>query len=65
MICVNGHGLLLFQLYLEGITSRQMQDALLIDKYIMDKDIQQASASASFLSKRSLRIEDQVNVLRL
>lgn len=45
---------------MEGITSRQMQDALLIDKYIMDKDIQQASASASFLSKKSLRIEDQV-----
>lgn len=39
-----------------------MQDALLIDKYIMDKDIQQASASASFLSKKSLRIEDQVYI---
>ncbi|XP_009143087.1 E3 ubiquitin-protein ligase BRE1-like 1 isoform X2 [Brassica rapa] len=50
------------KLYLEGITSRQMQDALLIDKYIMDKDIQQASASASFLSKRSLRIEDQMRL---
>ncbi|CAN7138347.1 unnamed protein product [Brassica rapa subsp. narinosa] len=48
------------KLFLEGITSRQMQDALLIDKYIMDKDIQQASASASFLSKKSLRIEDQM-----
>ena len=42
-----------------------MQDALLIDKYIMDKDIQQASASASFLSKKSLRIEDQVLMLCL
>lgn len=51
---------LLFQLFLEGITSRQMQDTLLIDKYIMEKDIQQGSASASFLSKRSSRIEDQV-----
>lgn len=51
---------LLFQLFLEGVTSRQMQDTLLIDKYIMDKDIQQASASASFLSKKSSRIEDQV-----
>lgn len=51
---------LLFQLFLEGITSRQMQDALLIDKYIMDKDIQQGSSSASFLSKKSSRIEDQV-----
>ncbi|KAJ0258580.1 E3 ubiquitin protein ligase [Hirschfeldia incana] len=50
------------KLFLEGITSRQMQDALLIDKYIMDKDIQQASASASFLSKRSLRIEDQMRL---
>ncbi|XP_013692234.1 E3 ubiquitin-protein ligase BRE1-like 1 isoform X1 [Brassica napus] len=50
------------KLFLEGITSRQMQDALLIGKYIMDKDIQQASASASFLSKRSLRIEDQMRL---
>uniref|UniRef100_A0A1J3ITI9 E3 ubiquitin protein ligase n=1 Tax=Noccaea caerulescens TaxID=107243 RepID=A0A1J3ITI9_NOCCA len=48
------------KLFLEGITSRQMQDALLIDKYIMDKGIQQASATASFLSKKSLRIEDQL-----
>ncbi|ESQ39129.1 hypothetical protein EUTSA_v10001306mg [Eutrema salsugineum] len=48
------------KLYLEGITSRQMQDALLIDKYIMDKDIQQASAYASFLAKKSSRIEDQL-----
>jgi len=37
-----------------------MQDTLLIDKYIMDKDIQQGSAYASFLSKKSSRIEDQV-----
>lgn len=51
-----------FQLFLEGITSRQMLDALLIDKYIMDKDIQQGSASASFLSKKSSRIEDQVYI---
>ncbi|XP_019082403.1 PREDICTED: E3 ubiquitin-protein ligase BRE1-like 1 isoform X1 [Camelina sativa] len=48
------------KLFLEGITSRQMQDMLLIDKYIMDKDIQQGSASASFLSKKSSRIEDQL-----
>jgi E3 ubiquitin-protein ligase BRE1 len=48
------------KLFLEGITSRQMQDTLLIDKYIMDKDIQQGSAYASFLSKKSSRIEDQL-----
>ncbi|CAN8286415.1 unnamed protein product [Cochlearia groenlandica] len=48
------------KLFLEGINSRQMQDTLFIDKYIMDKDIQQASSFASFLSKKSLRIDDQL-----
>ncbi|KAF3501716.1 hypothetical protein F2Q69_00045231 [Brassica cretica] len=44
------------------ITSRML---FLIDKYIMDKDIQQASASASFLSKKSLRTEDQMRFLHI
>ncbi|CAN8318537.1 unnamed protein product [Cochlearia groenlandica] len=51
---------MLLQLFLEGVESRQMQDTLLIDKYIMDKDIRQATGSTSFLSKKSSRIEDHM-----
>ncbi|XP_010544588.1 PREDICTED: E3 ubiquitin-protein ligase BRE1-like 1 [Tarenaya hassleriana] len=48
------------KLFLEGVTSRQMQKALRVNKSIMDKDMQQAGAFVNFLSMKSSRIEDQL-----
>lgn len=51
----------LFQLVLEGIRARQLQDTLLMNKRTMERELQQASNSLSFYDMKSARIEDQVH----
>ncbi|KAK6285436.1 hypothetical protein POUND7_011615 [Theobroma cacao] len=51
--------MVLFQLVLEGVKAKQLQDALLLEKHTMEKEIQQASASLDFYEMKAARIEDQ------
>nr|KJB41009.1 hypothetical protein B456_007G087200 [Gossypium raimondii] len=48
------------KLFLEGVGSKQLQDALLFEKHTMEKDLQQASSSLDFYEMKAARIEDQV-----
>ncbi|PPR82618.1 hypothetical protein GOBAR_AA38093 [Gossypium barbadense] len=48
------------KLFLEGVRSKQLQDALLFEKHTMEKDIQQASSSLDFYETKAARIEDQL-----
>ncbi|KDO85591.1 hypothetical protein CISIN_1g0028162mg, partial [Citrus sinensis] len=47
-------------LVLEGVRARQLQDALLMDKHMMESEIQQANASLNFFDMKAARIENQV-----
>ncbi|KAJ6404727.1 hypothetical protein OIU84_012821 [Salix udensis] len=47
------------KLVLEGVRARQMQGSLLMDKQIMEKEIQQANVSLNFFYVKAARIEDQ------
>ncbi|ESR58611.1 hypothetical protein CICLE_v100187891mg, partial [Citrus x clementina] len=48
------------KLVLEGVRARQLQDALLMDKHMMESEIQQANASLNFFDMKAARIENQV-----
>ncbi|EOX96385.1 Histone ubiquitination proteins group [Theobroma cacao] len=48
------------KLVLEGVKAKQLQDALLLEKHTMEKEIQQASASLDFYEMKAARIEDQL-----
>ncbi|XP_021279614.1 E3 ubiquitin-protein ligase BRE1-like 1 isoform X2 [Herrania umbratica] len=48
------------KLVLEGVKAKQLQDALLLEKHTMEKEIQQASASLDFYVMKAARIEDQL-----
>ncbi|XP_022733212.1 E3 ubiquitin-protein ligase BRE1-like 1 isoform X3 [Durio zibethinus] len=48
------------KLVLEGVRAKQLQDALLLEKHTMEKEIQQASASLDFYDMKAARIEDQL-----
>ncbi|KAK9273096.1 hypothetical protein L1049_017903 [Liquidambar formosana] len=50
------------KLVLEGVTARQLHDALLMDKQTMEKEIQQANASLDLYEMKSARIEDQLKI---
>jgi hypothetical protein len=52
--------LFLFQLVLEAVRARQLQDTLLMDKRTMEREVQQANASLCFYDMRAARVEDQV-----
>ena len=52
--------IILFQLVLEGVRARQLQDTLLMNKQTMERELQQASASLNFYDVKAARIEDQV-----
>ncbi|KAB5569032.1 hypothetical protein DKX38_002825 [Salix brachista] len=47
------------KLVLEGVRARQMQGSLLMDKQMMEKEIQQANVSLNFFYVKAARIEDQ------
>ncbi|KAH9788552.1 E3 ubiquitin-protein ligase BRE1-like 1 [Citrus sinensis] len=48
------------KLVLEGVRARQLQDALLMDKHMMESEIQQANASLNFFDMKAARIENQL-----
>ncbi|XVE74077.1 hypothetical protein DITRI_Ditri11bG0170000 [Diplodiscus trichospermus] len=48
------------KLVLEGLSAKQMQGALLLEKHTMEEEIQQASASLDFYEMKAARIEDQL-----
>ncbi|KAK6920354.1 hypothetical protein RJ641_016258 [Dillenia turbinata] len=50
------------KLVLEGLRTRQLQDALLMDKETMEKDIQQANTSLDLCEMKATRIEDQLKM---
>lgn len=50
----------MFQLVLEAVNARQVQDALAMDKQIIERDIQRANASFDYLGMKTLKVEDQV-----
>lgn len=49
-----------FQLVLEAVRARQLQDALLMEKRTMEREVQQANTSLCFYDMRAARVEDQV-----
>lgn len=50
------------QLVLEGVKARQLQNKLLMDKRVLERDTQQANLSFNFYGMKAARIEDQVCV---
>ncbi|XVF33573.1 hypothetical protein REPUB_Repub17cG0180000 [Reevesia pubescens] len=48
------------KLVLEGVRTKQQQNALLFEKHTMEKEIHHASASLDFYEMKAARIEDQV-----
>ncbi|XVF73484.1 hypothetical protein PTKIN_Ptkin12aG0204800 [Pterospermum kingtungense] len=48
------------KLVLEGVRAKQLQDALLLEKNTMEKEIRHASASLNFYEMKAARIEEQV-----
>lgn len=48
------------QLVLEGLRAKQVQDALLMDKRMLERETQQANSSVNFYEMKVARIEDQV-----
>ncbi|KAJ0112961.1 hypothetical protein Patl1_00150 [Pistacia atlantica] len=53
------------KLVLEGVRARQMQDALLMEKRTMEREIQRANASFNFYDMKAARIEDQIRFRNL
>lgn len=49
-----------FQLVLEGLRAKQLQDALVMEKRTLERDIQQASSSLGYYDLKAARIDDQV-----
>ncbi|XVF26570.1 hypothetical protein REPUB_Repub14bG0028800 [Reevesia pubescens] len=52
--------MVLSQLVLEGVRTKQQQNALLFEKHTMEKEIQHVSASFDFYEMKAARIEDQL-----
>jgi len=50
----------LVQLVLEGVRARQKQDSLLMEKRVIEQEIQQANISLNLYDVKATRIEDQV-----
>lgn len=50
----------LVQLVLEGVRARQKQDSLLMEKRVIEQDMQQANTSLNLYDIKASRIEDQV-----
>ncbi|KAJ4727229.1 E3 ubiquitin protein ligase [Melia azedarach] len=48
------------KLVLEGVRARQLQDALLMEKHSMEREIQRANASCNFYDIKAARIEEQL-----
>ncbi|TYI69715.1 hypothetical protein E1A91_D08G172600v1 [Gossypium mustelinum] len=48
------------KLVLERAKAKQLQDALLLEKHTMEKEIQQSSASLNFYEMKAAKIEDQL-----
>lgn len=48
------------KLVLEGVRARQLQDALLMDKHMMEIEIQRGNASLNFFDMKAARIENQL-----
>ncbi|KAI4356680.1 hypothetical protein L6164_000684 [Bauhinia variegata] len=48
------------RLLLEGVRSKQKQDALLLEKQTLEREIQQQNASLIFYEMKAARVEDQV-----
>lgn len=48
------------QLVLEGVRARQKQDSLLMEKRVIEQEIQQANISLNLYDVKATRIEDQV-----
>ncbi|KAM5554572.1 E3 ubiquitin-protein ligase BRE1-like 1 [Rosa sericea] len=50
------------KLVLEGMRARQTQNAVLMDKRKMEREIQQGNASLNFYEMKAARIEDQLKI---
>ncbi|XP_004307007.1 PREDICTED: E3 ubiquitin-protein ligase BRE1-like 1 [Fragaria vesca subsp. vesca] len=50
------------KLVLEGVRARQTQNAVLMDKRKMEREIQQGHASLNFYEMKAARIEDQLKI---
>lgn len=50
----------MLQLVLEGVHARQMGDGLLMEKRMLEKDVQQTKKTVDFYDFKVGRIEDQV-----
>ncbi|KAA3469435.1 E3 ubiquitin-protein ligase BRE1-like 1 isoform X2 [Gossypium australe] len=50
------------KLVLERAKAKQLQDALLLEKHTMEKEIQQSSASLNFYEMKAAKIEDQLRL---
>lgn len=48
------------KLVIEGVRAKQVQDALLLDKQTMEKEIHQAQVSLDFYDNKATRIEEQL-----
>ncbi|OMP00714.1 Zinc finger, RING-type [Corchorus olitorius] len=48
------------KLVLEGVKAKQLQEALLLEKHTIEKEIQQANATLEFYDMKAARIEDQL-----
>ncbi|KAI4354748.1 hypothetical protein L6164_003591 [Bauhinia variegata] len=48
------------KLVLEGVRARQKQDSLLMEKKVIEREIQQQNASLNFYDMKAARVEDQV-----
>lgn len=48
------------QLVLEGVRSRQMGDALLVEKSMLEKSVHHTKKTVEFYDFKASRIEDQV-----
>lgn len=49
-----------FQLVLEGLRAKQLQDALFTEKRTLVRNIQQANSSLNFYDMKAASIDDQV-----
>ncbi|XP_010264387.1 PREDICTED: E3 ubiquitin-protein ligase BRE1-like 1 isoform X2 [Nelumbo nucifera] len=50
------------KLVLEGVKARQLQDVLLVEKQIMERELQQTNMSLDLYDVKAARIEDQLKI---
>ncbi|KAF5446168.1 hypothetical protein F2P56_031818 [Juglans regia] len=48
------------KLVLEGVTARQLQDTMIIEKRTTEREVQQANSSLCFYDMKAARVEDQL-----